>query len=351
MSRGAITSSGAAILVEARSFLVINVSRIGDTLLVTPALRALAHAYPDASITVLCHPNRVEIVRHLPFVARVGAITKRTAPFKGWIGSPRYDCALVYGFDRPLVRYALRAARHVVAFEQDDRAIDARLYRAVKRPPFQSEHSVLQLLLLPAAIGVAAAGLRVAYRVTDAEREWACERLRTEIPAGRRPLIGLQVASFHTKSYRDWPVEQFAEVCRRLGAERPQAHFLLFGGAADRARTSWLQAQLRGRATAYAGRLSLRETAAIMSLIDLYIGVDTGPTHIMSAFDRPLVGLYHCFSPSRLIGPLEHPCFFPVDHPRSYRCPPETPMAEISVDTVVAAARRALAMAPVAQVR
>ena len=36
-----------------RSILVINVSRIGDTLLVTPALRALARAWPQARITVL----------------------------------------------------------------------------------------------------------------------------------------------------------------------------------------------------------------------------------------------------------------------------------------------------------
>lgn len=330
-------------MAEPLRFLVINVSRIGDTLLVTPSLRALARAYPDARVTVLCHPKRAEVLQHLPFIERVGAITKRTALLQGWIAPRRYDYALVYGFDRALVAYALRVAKRVVAFKQGDVTLDARLYRAVDPPPFQSEHSVLQLLRLPAAIDVHPAGLRLAYHVTETETAVAQARLRLDVPRTAHPLIGLQVASFHTKSYRDWPIDHFVEASRRLAAEWPNAHFLIFGGPDERDRTAWLKAQLGERVTDYAGRLSLRETAAAMSLIDLYIGVDTGPTHIMGAFDRPLVGLYHCFSPSRLIGPLEHPCFFPVDHPRPYGCAPETPMAEIPVEAVLTAARRALA--------
>lgn len=330
-------------MAEPLRFLVINVSRIGDTLLVTPSLRALARAYPDARVTVLCHPKRAEVLQHLPFIERVGAITKRTALLQGWIARRRYDYALVYGFDRALVAYALRVAKRVVAFKQGDVTLDARLYRAVEPPPFQSEHSVLQLLRLPGAIDVRPAGLRLAYRVTARETAEAQTRLRLDVPRTAHPLIGLQVASFHTKSYRDWPIDHFVEASRRFAAEWPSAHFLIFGGPDERDRTAWLKAQLGERVTDYAGRLSLRETAATMSLIDLYIGVDTGPTHIMGTFDRPLVGLYHCFSPSRLIGPLEHPCFFPVDHPRPYGCAPETPMAEIPVEAVLTAARRALA--------
>ena len=48
-----------------RSILVVNVCRIGDTLLATPALRALARAWPEAQITVLGHPKRVEMLENL----------------------------------------------------------------------------------------------------------------------------------------------------------------------------------------------------------------------------------------------------------------------------------------------
>lgn len=329
------------------SILFIAVSRIGDTLFATPAMRAVATAWPGAKITLLGHPNRAEVLEHLPWAHQVGTITKRRATWMGRLGGARYDLAFVFGFDEVLVAYALRVAKQVVAFQQADPALNARLFAAVPKPPFQSEHAVRQLLRLPAAVGAQPAGLRIAYRTTGDEVAWAKERLSAEGLAEARPLIGLQVASFPTKAYRDWPVEHFAELCARIGQRWPEAGFLIFGGPEERRRTDWLKATLGDRAALLAGRLSLRQTAGLMSLTDLYVGVDTGPTHIMSAFDIPLVALYHCISPSTLTGPLDHPYAYVLDHPAGRdRCSETTPMAEITVDAVFARVEQALAEHP-----
>ena len=333
---------------QARNILVINVSRIGDTLLATPAIRAIANAWPDAAVDVLGHPKRIEVLCSLPFVRRVAGISKNSAPFLGWLDrlAKPYDLAFVYGFDAALVRYALRVAKHVVAFRQKDGRINARLQTVVKAPEFQSDHAVRLALALPVAVGVAPAGDRLSYVVTAGEREWAAGRLAADLPAEHLPLIGLQVASFPTKAYRDWPIESFIELCDRIRARWPQAHFLVFGGSDERPRTAALKARLGLAATVYAGQLTLRQTGAIMSRLDLYIGVDTGPTHLMSAFDIPLVGLYHGFSRSELIGPLDHPRAFVVDHPQAGpNCSTEASMADISVDTVFA--RVCTALSPV----
>jgi heptosyltransferase-3 len=311
--------------------LVINVSRIGDTLLVTPAIRALGARWPGATIDFLGHPRRVEIIENLPFVASTGPITKHRARFKGWFGGPRWDLAAVYGFDRPLVAYALRVSRRVVAFRQGDPGLDARLFQCVERPAFQSMHAVDYLLTLTRAIGVPDAGRRLAYTVTARERAWA----KKTLPTTGRPLVGLQVASFPTKGFRDWPIEKFAELCERILARWPQAQFLVFGGPLERNRTAALAQRFPGHATLFAGIFGLRESASLMNELDLYVGVDTGPTHIMGALDAPMVPLYHCYSPSRLLQPLERPKCFVVDHPRAATgCGPETPMGEIEVDAV-----------------
>lgn len=311
-----------------RRILVINVSRIGDTLLCTPALRALAKAWPQAELDFLGHPNRVEIIRHIPFVASARPITKYRARLRGWLGR-RWDLALVYGFDRPLVAYALRVAEKVVAFRQGDAALDARLYRAVQAPPSLTVHAARSLMLLPEALGVQADGMRLAYAVTGKEKAWA----RAAVPPGK-PLIGVQMASFPTKGWRDWPAENFGELCERIVGRWPGAHFLLFGGAPERARTGALALRISGRATDLAGTLTLRQTAALIDRLDLYVGVDTGPTHIAGALEAPMVALYHCHSPSRLFGPLERMRCHVVDHPRTRDCGPDTPMAEITVDAV-----------------
>lgn len=328
-----------------KSILVINVSRIGDTLLATPAIRALAAAWPEAAIDVLAHPGRMEVLQHLPFVRNVAAISKKSAPFRGWGGllAKPYDLALVYGHDEALVAYALRVAKRVAAFRQANDRINSRLAVLVEPPSFQSDHSVRLALALPAALGVKPAGLRLSYAVTAAETAWATATLDRDLPAGATPVVGLQVASFPTKAYRDWPIESFMELCERIRQDRPQAHFLIFGGSEEKPRTEALKARLGLAATLHAGRLSLRQTGALMSRLDIFIGVDTGPTHLMSAFDIPLVGLYHGFSRSELIAPLEHPCFYPVDHPLAGpECSTEASMADTSVDRVWAAVQQAL---------
>jgi heptosyltransferase-3 len=317
-----------------RRILVIAVARIGDTLLITPALRALAQQWPEADITFLGHPKRVEVMRHLPFVAKIGPISKNRAPWLGWLGGKPWDLALVYGFDRPLVTYALRVAREVVAFRQDHSALDARLSVCVEPPAFQSDHAVPMRLALTRALGVPDAGLRLTYTVTAEEDAAAKAYLARRRLEGAQPLVGLQVRAFPTKAWRDWPIAHFAELCQRMIERWPGAHFVLFGGSEDRARTEELVALLPGRATSLAGELGLRQAAAVMKHLGLFIGLDSGPTHIVGALGPPMIGLYHCLTPSRVIKPLERPGCYVVDHPRMQDCSPDTPMGDIPVDAV-----------------
>jgi len=327
-----------------RTILVINVTRIGDTLLATPVLRALAVAWPQARIDVLAHPKRVEVLQHLPFLARTGAIEKQRARLMGWWPQRRYDLALVYGHDTSLLKYALRVAARVVAFRQGRPEIDSRLFRAVDEPPPHTEHAVDRALRLTGALGIPAAGKRLALCLTTDELAWAAQQLAGTGLDGAWPLIGLQVASFPTKAYRDWPVTHFAELCERIVATWPQAGFLIFGGPEEMQRTAWLKEKLGTRAALLAGKLSLRQTAAMMARTHAYVGVDTGPTHIMSTFDIPVIGLYHCRLPRSIYGPLDHPLDFSLDHPRvGLDCDETSAMADIAVADVFARLYAALA--------
>ncbi|MES2771419.1 MAG: glycosyltransferase family 9 protein [Pseudomonadota bacterium] len=346
-----------------KSILVIHVTRIGDTLLTTPSLRALGDFLSNSldtadkpeskqpQLTFLGHPKRAEVVRHLPYLRRQGCISKTRAL---WLGHYHarckrkpYDLAFVYGFDSALVAYALRVAQRVVAFRQNSDALNRRLYRVVELPPAQSLHAVDLLLKLPAAVGITARSRRLDYLVSTAEQNWAHAALTRQLPAGLELLVGLQVASFPTRAYRDWPIEHFLALSERIRARYPKVHFLIFGGSAEQARTEALAKTLGACATSYAGRLTLRQTAALMNQIDLYIGVDTGPTHMMSALQKPMVALYHAYLPSHLLAPLDHPCAYVIDHPLpAHQATPETPMADITVERVWQVVSQALSEHP-----
>lgn len=324
--------------------LFIVVSRIGDTLFSTPALRSVAHKWPNAKITVLGHPKRAEVFQNLPYVTELGIITKTSALVKGLWRQTKFDLAFVYGFDPSLVSYALSVSSRVVAFRQSDEALNARLAPAVPVPAFQSEHAVKQLLRLPQALGINTDQLRIDFSLSAEEVSASRTRLEQHGLANTGPLVGLQVASFPTKGYRDWPIERFLGLTERIADRWPAARFLIFGGKEERDRTSWLATAIGVRAVDFSGRLTLRETGALMGLIDLYVGVDTGPTHIMSSFDTPMVALYHCLSSSRHTGPLDHPAAWLIDHPDTDgHCSEKSAMDQISIGSVWAAVQEALA--------
>lgn len=329
-----------------RSILVIIVARIGDTLLATPILRALKAAWPDAKLTVAAHPNRREVLEGLPFIDRLLPIDKRRAPWLGrWpggLGGNRWDLALVYGEDQPLLSYALRVSHQVIAFEQADATINERLRPAIAKPR-EPLHAVDERALLLRPLDIRLTARRLAYQVRDDERDAARRWLAARLP-GDGPIYGLQPSSFPTKAYRDWPEARFIAVGERLLARAAGARVLVLGGQEGREVAERVATALGPRAASAAGQLRLRESAALMSVLDLYLGVDTGPTHIAGALDMPMVALYHCHHPGRFLQPLEHPRGVFLEHPATGGdCPREAPMSAIDVDSVMAAIDQVLA--------
>jgi heptosyltransferase-3 len=313
--------------------LAICVARIGDTLLVTPALAALKAAVPKGRLTCLAHPKRMEVLEGLEFIDQLGSITKQGAPLRGRLGR-RFDAAVVWGNDEELIRYALRVARRVTAFRQADAALDRQLRPSVAHP-VGALHAVEHRLLPVLALGLEPVGRRLRYRVGAEEAAWAGQWLR-RLPATARRLVVIQAASFPTKAYRDWPETGFRELIGRLLERVDGSAVILLGDAADRPRAERLAAGFGPRVAVAAGTTSLRQSAALIGQASLYVGVDTGFTHVAGALGVPMVALYHCLHPGRYLAPPEHPAYLSViEHPATGgACSERNSMAEISVDSV-----------------
>ena len=80
--------------------------------------------------------------------------------------------------------------------------------------------------------------------------------------------------------------------------------------------------------------MDLRASAALIAALDLYVGVDTGPTHIAGALDVPMIGIYHHAYPGRNLAPLERARLRVLEQPAA---------GELSVDAVMSAAEALLA--------
>lgn len=325
--------------------LAMVVARIGDTLLVTPALRALKQSF--GRLTVLAHPKRLEVLRNLSFIDDLGGISKNTAWLKALI-SPRYGLAVCYGREPALFRYCIQTADRVIAFDYPElRGLSGKTVTRVPVPPESSMHAVDERSLLVEAAGVSVGDKRLAYVVTPDERTFAGQWLARHGRLGNDLLIGLHPFSFPTKSHRNWPLENFLELAVRIVGQYPASHILLMGDAGARWPLAVLKETLRERCTIAAGTLTLRQYAALLERLSLYVGVDTGPTHIAGALRVPMVALYHPAYPGRNLMPIGHPRCIALEHSHSMATTGTgdlkgNEMKLITVDEVWNAVRRAM---------
>lgn len=112
----------------------------------------------------------------------------------------------------------------------------------------------------------------------------ACRRL----PPKRRPRVA--ICADHVDPLRHWPVERW----RRIASALHDAGAEVVGVG--------LRDDL-GCGLDFVGRLSMRETAAVLSSCDLFAGNNSGPFHYAQAAAVPCVTLFSVATPARFIHP------------------------------------------------
>lgn len=338
--------------------LCMYVARFGDTLLMSVVLKALAKQYPGAQIDFLGHAKRIQVLAHLPFVHRLGAINKKSAQLKGWwqqlTGRKHYDVALVWGHDAELVDYAKRVSKHVIISSQCNQKRQNDVDAVIDYPADtlkireEDDKPLTQWLLdIPEkSLCFKATDHTSEYIVTPAERALAKELLQNATAAQQLPtLIGLVVESHPSAPHRDWPLDKFVELTTRLHQQYPQAWFVVISGGLASPKLKQLKAAAGGQLIDFGGRLSMRESVGIMAELSLYIGVDTGPTLFAAALGIPSVTMFHCMRAGHLVvNPRSPACMTIIDHPLArIQCGLDTPMGDVSVDQIYTAATVRLA--------
>lgn len=117
--------------------------------------------------------------------------------------------------------------------------------------------------------------------------------------------------------FKCWPAAPMAELINRLQAD---GHRIVLTAAPTRSEMEMVEAiqqRLEQPAASLAGRLSLKELAALTARARLFIGVDSAPMHIAAAVGTPTVALFGPSGdrqwgpwgvPFRVVASQEHPC-------------------------------------------
>ncbi len=120
--------------------------------------------------------------------------------------------------------------------------------------------------------------------LTDAEREAAMAALGA---LAGRPLI---VCGPATKMQsKDWGEENWRALLARLHEEYPEHGLVLVGAREDAKVSEYAAEEWMGPKVDLCGRLTPRETAALLEHADVFLGPDSGPMHLAASVGVPCV--------------------------------------------------------------
>jgi lipopolysaccharide heptosyltransferase II len=354
--------------------LLVRLRLVGDVVFTTPLISALRRRYPEAHLTYLVEPAAAPIVQHNPHLTDVIVAPHRRG--LGRIGDDwrlaaelrrrRFDIALdLHGGPRGAWLTWASGAATRIGYDVPGRAW---MYtRVVHRPrELRPRHSVEnQWDLLPALDPAFASGPdpnvdRVEIPVEPAADASATSKISGWAMPAHARLILLHVSAGNP--FRRWPETSFAGLAASLVSAAPDRWVIFTGGPSDREATSRVMDHARRVASAAAHRLldgealSLSELRALCDRAALYIGGDSGPLHMASASNVPIVALFGptlaersrpwrpAAVPSESVdaGALPcRPCDQRVCAPGDFRC-----LTSIGPADVAVAAERMLSLVP-----
>ena len=279
-----------------KTILLLRLRRIGDIVMTTPSIRALRTSYPHARMTYLVEEPYRELVEGLPdldevmvlprrlsvreFFARIRDLRRR-GTFDILIdfhGGPRAFWITLFSRARLKIGHRLKY-KHVF--------YDITLPRNLGR---QGAHSVENHFSLARAAGVEAAEIpRTRIAPARPEEQGRVDRLLREARIEGRRIIVLHVGAGNR--FRDWGPDNLSELIPRILAMSRTA-VVLIGGPEDRVTARSLTSPPSNRVCDMTGCLNLREVRDLMTRAALFVGPDSGPMHIASTTDTPIVAYF-----------------------------------------------------------
>lgn len=274
---------------------------IGDLLHTLPALKSLKHKFPAAHICVVVSPDLESLIQGTPIADQVLVFDKAKLK-KSFLDFFSYGLQLRDGhYDlfidlQPSLRsFLLRllsgAKQQIVYRKQKEIRFGERRLHAAENfmetlKPLEIADPV-QFIELP---------------VKDKARRSVERFLFREKPGGTGMLIALNCSVGAARPARNWFSERFAALGDRLIRELG-ATVVFIGGKEDQELVGGVMSAMREKALSTAGVFSIAESAALLARCACLVSSDTGPLHLATAVQTPVVGLFGSTDAART-GPI-----------------------------------------------
>jgi len=271
--------------------LVLRFSSIGDIVLTTPVLRALAQQVPGAAVHVATKPGYRGLLEPNPYVARVHTLSGPLNDLVSELKAEKFD--FIVDLHNNLRTRLIKLRLGVKASSFDKLNWPKWLLVNLKINRLPDVHIVQRYLAAAAPLGVQDDGRGLDYFIPAGQEV----DIKTLPPAFQAGYVAVAIGAQHAT--KRLPLEKLVELCQRL-APRP---IMLLGGPEDAPVAEAIMAEIVNlnpliRSATHpliengCGRYSLHQSASLLRQASFVVSHDTGLMHIAAAFGKLIYSVW-----------------------------------------------------------
>jgi len=285
--------------------LIVKLGSIGDIVHTLPSLAAIRKALPDAEISWVVERRAAEILRDNPILDRLIEVDTK-ALRRGLVSgetlrAPRqqlrqlrasaFELAIDFqGLLKSALIARLSGARRVFGFSPKSLREPASRVLLSKSVPISKNLHVIRKNL---ALAGGALRISVPDNADDMEFPIATNAAHKAEAAGAELLTNGNFAILNPGGgwpTKLWSAERFGRLADELWSQHGLHSLVAYGPGEAQLAETVLEASQSGKAHALS--LSLKGFYELAKRAQVYVGGDTGPTHLAVAAGTPIVGLF-----------------------------------------------------------
>ncbi len=278
---------------------MIQLRRIGDVLMCTPALRALRSRYKDSYIAFLTEKESSELLSLNPYLNEVIILDRQryNDPLYSlgqiWkVRKSRFDLVIDF-FGNPRSAYFsfLSGAKHRLGYGYPLRKHFYNMIIEDDQAPKYAAQNRLDALKIS---GIKDGEVNLDFFIPDQARRFA-ERFFRENEIDPKNLL-ISISPTSRRHFNRWSLERYARVADWLISQF-DAKIILVWGPGEEGVVEEVKRSMKKQPIISWETKSLFELGAILEKCHLHIGNDNGTKHIAVAVGKPTITIYGPHSP------------------------------------------------------
>jgi ADP-heptose:LPS heptosyltransferase len=322
--------------------LVIRIDhKLGDMIISSGFFRELRSHYPDSLINLVIHKSAAQLYEYCPYVDKISifewgrslpySLINRVSRTKYFVKSnfldksfdivfvPRWDidhhAKFIAFFSRGLrsIAYSRKVAteKRIVEFGFDS-LITENIVDPI--PRHEAERSIY-LISRANKNNISEENIKPELWLTSEDRKYAEKE-----KACWQNVVSIAVGPGAFSGKRRWPKERFIEVAKYYNSKKYS--IILLGGHDDYDLCNYIRENVGSYCINYAGKSTIRQSAALIEKCALFIGNDSGLLHLAAATSVPCMEI-SCHPKRGSIMHANSPRRFGILNSNAVICQPE----------------------------